>query len=96
MGKIRCDIPIQKFASPRCSWRGPLPTLHVNKVARTFAFGREAGATQGAAYDEEMLFLGSTLHDLGLVEAFISEDRFEIDGADATADFLLRQGYPDG
>jgi len=34
---------------------------------RTFAFGREAGATQSATYDEEMLFLGSMLHDLELV-----------------------------
>lgn len=66
-----------------------------NHVMRTFAFGREAGATQDADYDEEMLFLGSMLHDLGLVEAFIREDRFEIDGADAAADFLSRQGYPD-
>jgi len=38
-----------------------------NHVMRTFAFGREAEATQSAAYDEEMLFLGSMLHDLGLV-----------------------------
>ncbi len=66
-----------------------------NHVMRTFAFGREAGATQSAAYDEEMLFLGSMLHDLGLVEAFVREDRFEIDGADAAAEFLSRQGYPD-
>lgn len=66
-----------------------------NHVMRTFAFGRAAGVTRGAAYDEEMLFLGSMLHDLGLVEAFIREDRFEIDGADAAADFLSRQGYPD-
>ncbi|MEH6526642.1 MAG: hypothetical protein V7723_11270, partial [Sneathiella sp.] len=34
-------------------------------------------------------------HDLGLVDAFIKEDRFEVDGADAAADFLSRKGYPD-
>ena len=71
------------------------PPFLFNHVMRTFAFGRDAGALQGARYDPEMLFLGSVLHDLGLVEAFIGEDRFEIDGADAAADFLSRRGYSD-
>lgn len=71
------------------------PAFLFNHVMRTFAFGREAGAMQGAQYDQEMLFLGSILHDLGLVERFIGDDRFEIDGADAAADFLSRQGYSD-
>ena len=35
------------------------------------------------------------LHDLGLAEKFIRDDRFEIDGADAAAEFLARQGYSD-
>src|SRR5688572_1968347 len=75
--------------------RAHSPQFLFNHVMRTFAFGRAAGALQGARYDEEMLFLGAVLHDLGLVEKFIGEDRFEIDGADAAADFLSRQGYPD-
>jgi hypothetical protein len=66
-----------------------------NHLMRTFAFGRQAGAMQGADFDHEMLFLGSVLHDLGLVDQFIGEDRFEVDGADAAADFLSRQGYSD-
>ena len=71
------------------------PPFLFNHVMRTFAFGRAAGALQGAKYDQEMLFLGSVLHDLGLVEAFIAEDRFELDGADAAADFLSKNGYSD-
>jgi hypothetical protein len=71
------------------------PEFLFNHVMRTFAFGNAAGATQGAEYDPEMLFLGSVLHDLGLVDRFIGEGRFEVDGADAAADFLSRQGYPD-
>ena len=73
------------------------PPFLFNHVMRTFAFGRDAGALQGAQYDQEMLFLGSMLHDLGLVEAFIGEDRFELDGADAAAaaDFLSKRGYSD-
>ena len=71
------------------------PPFLFNHVMRTFAFGRDAGALQGAKYDQEMLFLGSLLHDLGLVEAFIGKDRFELDGADAAADFLSKNGYSD-
>ncbi|HEU4408679.1 MAG TPA: HD domain-containing protein [Polyangiaceae bacterium] len=75
--------------------RGHSPPFLFNHVMRTYAFGREAGALRGAQYDEEVFFLGAVLHDLGLVEKFIREDRFEIDGADAAADFLSRQGYSD-
>ena len=71
------------------------PRFLFNHVMRTFAFGRAAGGLQSAQYDEEMFFLGAVLHDLGLVEKFIGRDRFEIDGADAAADFLSRQGYSD-
>ena len=71
------------------------PPFLFNHVMRTFAFGRAAAALQGTKYDEEMFFLGSVMHDLGLVEKFIREDRFEIDGADAAAEFLSQQGYSD-
>ena len=71
------------------------PPFLFNHVMRTFAFGRAAAALQVVTYDEEMFFLVSVLHDLGLVEKFIREDRFEIDGADAAAEFLSQQGYSD-
>lgn len=71
------------------------PEFLFNHVMRTYAFGNAAGAAQGAEYDAEMLFLGCVLHDLGLVDRFIADGRFEVDGADAAADFLSRKGYPD-
>lgn len=71
------------------------PPFLFHHVMRSFAFGRAAGALQGAKYDEEVLYLGAVLHDLGLVDEFVRQDRFEIDGADAAADFLSRQGYSD-
>mgnify|MGYP001034900829 FL=1 len=71
------------------------PAFLFNHVMRSHSFGQAAGALQNATYDPEVLFLGSVLHDLGLVEQFIRDDRFEIDGADAAADFLSRHGYPD-
>jgi hypothetical protein len=75
--------------------RDHLDPFLFNHVMRSYAFGREAAALQGLKYDEELYFLGAVLHDLGLVEQFIGNDRFEIDGADAAAAFLSRQGYSD-
>src|SRR5690242_14689529 len=43
------------------------PAFLFNHVMRSFAFGHSAGLSQRAKYDVEMLFLGSVLHDLGLV-----------------------------
>lgn len=71
------------------------PPFLFNHVMRTFAFGHAAGALQGAPFDPEMLFLGSVLHDLGLIDRFVGQERFEIDSADAAADFLSKQGYSD-
>jgi hypothetical protein len=75
--------------------RNHSPRFLFNHVMRSFAFGQAAGALQGAKYDEELLFVGAVLHDLGLVDKFVGEARFEIDGADAAADFLSKQGYSD-
>jgi hypothetical protein len=75
--------------------RAHSPPFLFNHVMRTFAYGRAAGALQGAAFDPEMLFLGCVLHDLGLTEKFVGNERFEIDGADAAAEFLSKQGYSD-
>jgi hypothetical protein len=71
------------------------PPFLFNHAMRTHAFGRAAAALRGAQYDEEVFFLGAVLHDLGLVETFVRDDRFEIDGADAAAEFLSNQGYSD-
>jgi len=71
------------------------PAYLFNHVMRSYAFGQAVGTTQNAVYDPEVLFIGSVLHDLGLVDHFVREDRFEIDGADAAAEFLSRHGYPD-
>lgn len=71
------------------------PPFLFNHVMRTFFFAKAAAARQNSEFDEEMLFLGCVLHDLGLVDEFIGADRFEVDGADAAADFLSRNGYSD-
>ncbi|MEV0175810.1 HD domain-containing protein [Streptomyces sp. NPDC050803] len=60
---------------------------------RVFLFGALQGGLRGLAYDPELLYVGAMFHDLGLTDAHRkSTQRFELDGADAARDFLLRHG----
>jgi HD superfamily phosphodiesterase len=69
---------------------GPLLYAHSRRV---FLFGSLQGRRRELAYDPELLYIGAMFHDLGLTEGYRgSHQRFEIDGADAARDFVLRHG----
>ncbi|MEU4395324.1 HD domain-containing protein [Kribbella sp. NPDC023855] len=62
---------------------------------RVFLFGSLNG--KELKYDPELLYVGAMFHDLGLTSRYRdSMQRFEIDGADAAADFLRGHGIGDG
>src|SRR3984885_1535058 len=62
-------------------------------VMRTFVFGGLAARAERIGFDEELLFLGATPHDLGVTERFgAPAGRFEVVGADAAEKFLLGKG----
>ncbi|MFC4056709.1 HD domain-containing protein [Planomonospora corallina] len=67
-----------------------------NHSMRTYLYGRllgeQRGLRPGHDYDDELLFLGCVLHDLGLSEPGDGEQRFDLDGADLAADWLTRRG----
>lgn len=69
------------------------PMLH--HLHRTWWFSEFIGQRRGLKYDRELLYLASIMHDLGLSENFSSDQRFEVDGADAASRFLIEHGYPD-
>lgn len=55
-------------------------------------FGALTGKRKELSYDPELLYIGAMFHDMGLVEAYSSEEnRFEVDGANAARIFL--RGY---
>lgn len=58
-------------------------------------FGALGGLAAGTDYDDELLFLGTVLHDIGLTEIANGTQRFEVDGADAAAAFAREQGLGD-
>ncbi|MEU5163253.1 HD domain-containing protein [Streptomyces sp. NPDC020875] len=63
---------------------------------RGYLFGRALGGarglTAGGDYDDELMFVASVLHDLGVGDS--GDDRFEIAGADLAARFLRERGMP--
>jgi len=71
-----------------------MPKPLFNHSVRTYVFGATWGARANRAFDEETLYLASVLHDLGLVDPYIKDARFELDGADAARTFLTGKSYP--
>jgi len=62
---------------------------------RVFLFGALTGRQKQLSFDPELLYIGAMFHDMGLMPAHSSPARrFEVDGANAAADFLRRHGIP--
>lgn len=63
---------------------------------RVFLFGALNGRRRELAFDPELLYIGAMFHDMGLMPAYSSPDkRFEVDGANAAAEFLRRHQVPE-
>ena len=72
------------------------PRFIANHSVRSYLFARELAAADGLTdYDDELVFLGCLLHDLGVTDYGWGDQRFEVEGADAAARFLRRHGMPD-
>jgi hypothetical protein len=70
--------------------------LLFNHSRRVFFFGALQGQRRGLSPDLELLYVGAMFHDLGLTSIYRTSDlRFEVDGANAAHDFLLRRGVDD-
>src|SRR5476651_1049754 len=58
---------------------------------RVFYWGALAGERKKLKFDPELLYIGAMFHDMGLTKEYSSAtERFEVDGANAARDFLLR------
>jgi hypothetical protein len=73
--------------------RSVSPPYLFNHAMRTFLFGSLVGRALGKRVDEEVLYLASVLHDLGLTERFEGDSPFEIQGAEAAKHFLEEHAY---
>ena len=71
------------------------PSFLYQHCMRTYMFGELLGRRDSLKYDQELLYLGSVLHDLGLTHRFEGKGSFEIEGADAAQIFLAEHGLPE-
>jgi HD domain len=88
------DSPVANAATQLS--RAVSPPYLFNHAMRTFLFGSLIGRALGLRFDEEVLYLGCILHDLGLTERFQGDLPFEIQGAEAARQFLEQQGFSSG
>jgi hypothetical protein len=85
------DSEIAKLATDLS--RRVSPAYLFNHAMRTFLFGSLVGRALGQKFDDEVLYLASILHDLGLTERFEGDLPFEIQGAEAAKHFLEEHAY---
>jgi hypothetical protein len=88
-------LPDSKLARDATDFtRGLSAPVVFNHVLRSYLFGELLGRAKGLKFDSELFYLGAVFHDLGQTERFMGRQRFEVDGADAAAEFLKDQGVP--
>lgn len=63
-----------------------------NHAVRSWLFAVRLGQLQKLDFDEEVLAVGTVLHDLGLTGYCKGNRRFEVEGADAARDFAREHG----
>jgi hypothetical protein len=85
------------IAAVELARRHELPAI-VNHSIRTFLYAELAAAPLGLSADDDYvrdeLFVACVLHDIGTATAYNGPQRFEVDGADAAAEFLRSHGMP--
>ena len=59
---------------------------------RSYQFAAAFAATDGVELDDEVLYLGTILHDIGLSPAADGSERFEVRGANLVRALLLNHG----
>src|ERR1700704_3023744 len=71
------------------------PPLLFHHSTRVYLFGALAGLRKELRFDPELLYVGAMFHDIGLTKAHSStSERFEVDGANAAREFLLKHQIP--
>jgi putative nucleotidyltransferase with HDIG domain len=61
--------------------------------SRVYHFAALAGERRALKFDRELLYAGAMFHDIGLLETYSNvNNRFEVDSAEAAAEFLRSYG----
>jgi hypothetical protein len=95
LGKVK--VPDSKMARDLTQLiRDTESELLFNHSTRVYLFGALTGQRKGLRFNPELLYVGAMFHDIGLTERYRqSQNRFEVDGANAARDFLRSYGIPE-
>ncbi|HEX4225406.1 MAG TPA: HD domain-containing protein, partial [Pseudonocardiaceae bacterium] len=63
-----------------------------NHSIRTYVFARLMAARLALDYDDDLLFAACAMHDIGVASDSPHTQRFEVEGADRAAAFLIERG----
>ena len=90
----RIIIPNSKFAREITELvRDTESPLLFHHSSRVYYWGALAGRRRGLKFDLELLYAGAMFHDMGLTHQHgSSNERFEVDGANAAGHFLRSHG----
>jgi hypothetical protein len=94
---VGLKIPDSKLARDAAQLvRGAEGELLFQHSMRVYYWAALAGRRKGLDFDPDLLFVAAMYHDYGLTAGYgESHRRYEVDGADAARDFLLRHGVPE-
>lgn len=92
-----CALPDSPLAAAVVNLIRPVETPSVfNHSIRTYLFARlvaaRLGLLAGDEYDDDLLFVACAMHDLGVASDGPHSQRFEVEGADRAAEFLIARG----
>jgi len=71
------------------------PRFLLEHSRRCHVFAALLASATGIAHDEELLYLCTILHDLGLTDRFATGERLEVAGARAAEGFAREHGLPE-
>src|SRR5262245_5047770 len=66
-----------------------------NHAMRSWLFAEAIGRQKGIDYDQEVVAIGTILHDIGLTAGVSGPNRFEVNGADAALSLIRGKGLSD-
>jgi len=91
--EIRATLPDSELCQAAIAYAQSVsePFLF-NHVMRSALLAELIGQKRRLAYDREVLCVSAVLHDLGLTKIATVDARFEIEGADAAREFVLKRG----
>src|SRR6202789_3485017 len=95
--KVQPGVPDTQLAREATGLLHEFSTpLLFNHSHRVFFWANHLGQHAGEKFDAELLFVCAAFHDFGLLKKFSSsDDRFEVDGANAVRQFLEHHDVPD-